>query len=136
MSSCQAGIATIGLEADGTIKGCPSLPTEAWGGGNIRDARLVDIWERAAPLRVMRDRTVDDLWGFCRTCYYADECRAGCTWTGFVLFGKPGNNPYCHHRALELARTGQRERVVLVEQAPGTPFDHGRFELILEDVPS
>jgi radical SAM protein with 4Fe4S-binding SPASM domain len=134
MSSCQAGIATIGLEADGTIKGCPSLPTEAWGGGNIRDARLVDIWERAAPLRVMRDRTVDDLWGFCRTCYYADECRAGCTWTGFVLFGKPGNNPYCHHRALELARTGQRERVVLVEQAPGTPFDHGRFELILEDV--
>ena len=133
MSSCQAGIATIGLEADGSVKGCPSLPTAAWTGGNVRDASLLELWQRSAPLRVMRDRTVDDLWGFCRTCYYADECRAGCTWTGHVLFGKPGNNPYCHHRALELARVGKRERLVRVVAAPGEPFDHGRFELVVED---
>jgi radical SAM protein with 4Fe4S-binding SPASM domain len=136
MTSCQAGIQTIGLEADGTMKGCPSLPTAAWGGGNVRDAGVRDIWERAAPLRVMRDRTVDDLWGFCRTCYYANECRAGCTWTGFVLFGRAGNNPYCHHRALELASRGQRERLVRVAPAPGQPFDHGEFELVLEPLVS
>jgi MoaA/NifB/PqqE/SkfB family radical SAM enzyme len=53
-SSCQAGQLTLGIEADGTIKGCPSLPTAAWGGGNIRDASLQDIWERAAPLRYTR----------------------------------------------------------------------------------
>ena len=29
-------------------------------GGNIRDSRLRDIWERAAPLRFTRDRTVDE----------------------------------------------------------------------------
>jgi hypothetical protein len=49
------------------------------------------------------------------------------------LFGRAGNNPYCHHRALELSKQGLRERIAQVEQAPGTPFDHGRFELILEN---
>jgi hypothetical protein len=95
---------------------------------------LQDIWERSAPLRYTRDRTVEDLWGYCRTCYYADECRAGCTWTSFVFFGKAGNNPYCHHRALEMQRRGKRERVQRTQSAPGTPFDHGVFEIIEEDV--
>jgi radical SAM protein with 4Fe4S-binding SPASM domain len=131
-SSCMAGQLTLGIEADGTIKGCPSLPTAAWGGGNIRDASLLDIWERAGPLRYTRDRTVDDLWGYCRGCYYADTCLAGCTWTSDVFFGRPGNNPYCHHRALELANRGERERLVRVAAAPGQPFDHGRFELVVE----
>jgi len=135
-SSCGAGRFTLGIEADGTIKGCPSLPTVKWGGGNVRDHALLDIWERAAPLRYTRDRTVEDLWGYCRTCYYADACRAGCTWTSDVFFGKPGNNPYCHHRAVEHARAGKRERLVKVEQPPGEPFDHGRFEVIVEEEPS
>lgn len=135
MYTCGAGRSTLGIEANGAIKGCPSLPTEAWTGGNIRDQSLKDIWERSAPLRYTRDRTVDDLWGYCRTCYYADECRAGCTWTSFVLFGKAGNNPYCHHRALEYQREGLRERVVKVSDAPGQPFDHGLFEIVLEKIP-
>ena len=135
MASCGAGRGTLGIEADGTIKGCPSLTTHGWAGGNVREHSLEEIWERAKPLRYTRDRTVDDLWGFCRTCYYADECRAGCTWTADVLFGKPGNNPYCHHRVLELARRGKRERLVQVEEAPGRPFDNGRFEIIEEDIP-
>lgn len=136
MASCGAGRATLGIEADGAIKGCPSLPTEAWTGGNIRDHRLEEIWKRSEPLRYTRDRTVEDLWGYCRTCYYADECRAGCTWTSFCLFGKAGNNPYCHHRALEMQREGKRERVVRADEAPGLPFDYGRFELVVEDDPA
>ena len=134
MASCGAGCTTLGIEANGAIKGCPSLQTVPWTGGNIRDASLQDIWERSAPLRYMRDRTVDDLWGYCRTCYYADVCRAGCTWTGFSLFGKPGNNPLCHHRALEMRRQGKRERLVQVEAPPGAPFDHGKFEIIVEEI--
>lgn len=133
--SCGAGRVTLGIEADGTIKGCPSLTTQAWGGGTVREHPLKEIWERAAPLRYTRDRTVEDLWGYCRTCYYADDCRAGCTWTGEVLFGKPGNNPYCHHRVLEFARVGKRERLVQVERAPGRPFDNGRFEIVEEAWP-
>ncbi|HEY3820526.1 MAG TPA: radical SAM protein [Polyangiaceae bacterium] len=129
---CGAGRIALGIEADGTIKGCPSLATREWAGGNVRQTSLRDIWERATPLRYTRDRTTRDLWGYCATCYYADECRAGCTWTGDVLFGRPGNNPYCHHRATELRKEGLRERVVPVAAAPGEPFDHGLFDLVVE----
>jgi radical SAM protein with 4Fe4S-binding SPASM domain len=135
MASCGAGRATLGIEADGAIKGCPSLQTDPWTGGNLRDASLRDIWERSAPLRYTRDRTVDDLWGYCRDCYYADTCRAGCTWTAFSLFGKAGNNPLCHHRALEFQRQGKRERLIPVAPAPGQPFDNGRFDIVIEEIP-
>lgn len=135
MASCGAGRSTLGIEANGDIKGCPSLPTADYVGGNIRENTLRDVWERAAPLRFTRDRTVDDLYGHCRTCYYADTCRAGCSWTTHVLFGKPGNNPFCHHRALELLRQGRRERIVRTQPAPGKPFDHGLFEIVEEPFP-
>jgi radical SAM protein with 4Fe4S-binding SPASM domain len=132
-SSCNAGQNTIGIEADGAIKGCPSLPTTPYTGGNIRDLTLEHIWWQTDALNFTRERTSDDLWGYCGTCYYSDVCRAGCTWTTHVLFGRAGNNPYCHHRALELSRQGKRERIVQIEKAEGVPFDHGRFALILED---
>ncbi|HEY2512997.1 MAG TPA: radical SAM protein [Polyangiaceae bacterium] len=132
--SCGAGRATIGIEANGAIKGCPSLPTTPYTGGNIRDASLRDIWERAEPLRFTRERTTEDLWGYCKTCYYAEACLAGCTWTSHATLGKPGNNPFCHHRALEMQRMGKRERLVPVEAAPGEPFDFGRFAIVEEDL--
>jgi radical SAM protein with 4Fe4S-binding SPASM domain len=134
--SCGAGKLLLGIEANGDIKGCPSLPTEDYVGGNIRDHSLREIWEQTDALRFTRDRTVDDLWGYCRTCYYNDTCRAGCTWTTQVLFGKPGNNPFCHHRALEYLREGKRERLIRTEAAPGLPFDHGTWEIVLEDWPA
>jgi radical SAM protein with 4Fe4S-binding SPASM domain len=134
-SGCGAGRTTLGIEADGTIKGCPSLTTAEWAGGNIRENTLREVWERGTPLRYTRDRTVEDLWGFCRDCYYADACRAGCTWTSSVLLGRPGNNPYCHHRAIELDAQGKRERVERVEEAPGLPFDHGLFRIVVEEKP-
>ena len=131
---CGAGVWGIGIEANGTIKGCPSMATETWGSGNVRDARLVDIWERSSPMRFNRGRGVESLWGYCRDCYYAEVCKAGCTWTSEALLGKPGNNPMCHHRALEMERAGKRERLVQIERAPGLPFDQGKFELIVEDI--
>jgi radical SAM protein with 4Fe4S-binding SPASM domain len=135
-TGCGAGRGTLGLEADGTIKGCPSLPTNAYAGGNVREHSLSEVWERAHALRYTRDRTVDDLWGFCRTCYYAETCMAGCTWASHVTLDRPGNNPYCHHRALEMARQGKRERLVRAVEAPGAPFDNGRFDIVVEDLAS
>jgi radical SAM protein with 4Fe4S-binding SPASM domain len=131
--SCEAGISTLGIESNGDIKGCPSLPSDAWIGGNVRNHALRDIWERSGPLRHMRDRTRAELWGYCAGCYYADECRAGCTWMTTALFGLPGNNPYCHHRALEMKRVGKRERVAPTTPAPGLPFDSARWTIIVED---
>jgi Y-X(10)_GDL-associated radical SAM protein len=129
---CSAGHTGLGIEADGTIKGCPSLATKPYAGGNVREMTIEEIWETTAELRFARDRTPQDLWGFCSTCYYADVCRGGCTWTAHSLLDRAGNNPYCHYRVLELAKQGLRERVEKVADAPGLPFDNGRFDLILE----
>jgi radical SAM protein with 4Fe4S-binding SPASM domain len=131
-TGCGAGKLTLGIEADGTIKGCPSLATATWTGGNVRDTPLKEIWERSNALRYQRDRGTRDLWGYCGTCYYAEQCKAGCTWTADVLFGKPGNNPFCHHRALEMDKKGLRERIIPLKAAPGEPFDHGIFDLVVE----
>jgi radical SAM protein with 4Fe4S-binding SPASM domain len=135
MSSCGAGRSTLGVEANGDIKGCPSLPTADYVGGNIREHRLKEIWERATPLRFTRDRTIEEFWGHCASCYYVETCRGGCSWTAHVLFGRRGNNPYCHHRALELLRQNRRERLVRASAAQGLPFDYGRFTLIEEEWP-
>jgi radical SAM protein with 4Fe4S-binding SPASM domain len=133
--SCGAGRVALGIESTGDIKGCPSLPSEAYVGGNVRDHSLEDIWERAPALRFMRDRSVDDLWGHCRTCYYAAECLGGCSWTAHSIAGRPGNNPYCHHRALTLLRAGKRERLVRRVAPPGRSFDLGVFEIVEEPWP-
>lgn len=132
---CNAGDTVMGIEADGTIKSCPGLPSP-YAGGNIRDRRLRDIWENAEPMAFNRRRTVDDLWGYCRTCYYAETCLAGCTWTAHALMGRAGNNPMCHHRALDFESRGLRERLVKVKDAEGRSFDHGEFEIVVEPVPA
>jgi Y-X(10)_GDL-associated radical SAM protein len=132
-SGCEAGETSIGLEADGTIKGCPSLATARYAGGNIREASVREAWLESTTIQSVRARP-DELWGFCADCYYADVCSAGCTWTVDSLFGQPGNNPYCHHRVLELAEHGLRERIVQKESAASTPFGTGRFELIVENL--
>ncbi|MDB4994724.1 MAG: heme biosynthesis protein [Myxococcaceae bacterium] len=129
---CNAGVTTLGIEADGTIKGCPSLPTTAYAGGNVRDRSVRAIWETTHELGFARDDRADELWGFCKGCYYAPTCKAGCSWTAHVFFGRRGNNPYCHHRALEHEHAGLRERLVRVQAPPGAPFDHGRFDIVVE----
>lgn len=138
---CQAGVQVLGIEADGSIKGCPSLPTGPYTGANIRDMDLAAIVTTTEALGFNREalaepeKASEALWGYCGECYYASVCRGGCTWTAHVFFGRRGNNPYCHHRALEMEKRGLRERVVPVAAAPGDPFDHGLFELVSEPLP-
>lgn len=132
---CRAGQELIGIESDGTIKACPSLPTASYAGGNVRDLPLDAIWADSPAIAFARDRTPDELWGFCGTCYYADVCRAGCSFTAHATLGRRGNMPFCTHRATTLARRGLRERLVHRDAAPGHPFDHGRFELVEEPLP-
>jgi radical SAM protein with 4Fe4S-binding SPASM domain len=128
---CQAGRYVMGIESDGAVKGCPSLPTTAYVGGKLgRGMSLRAIWDEAPALQIRRGEVA--LWGECARCEYAEVCRGGCTFTAHAFFGRAGNNPYCHYRALKLRRQGRRERIVPQAPAPGTPFDHGRFELIEE----
>lgn len=133
---CQAGRAGLGIEADGAIKGCPSLPTKPYVGGNIREKPFAQIWNETAELAFMRDPAESRArrWGFCKKCYYGPICRGGCNWTTHVVTNRPGNNPFCHYRVLRLQERGWRE-VIVHKEAPAAhvPFDHGRFEIMVED---
>lgn len=129
---CQAGRFVMGIESDGAVKGCPSLQTASYVGGNVRARSLEDLWRSAPELAFTRRRTVDDLWGRCAGCAYAAVCMGGCSFTAHALFGRPGNNPLCYHRARTLRREGKRERLVPREPADGRPFDCGRFDVVVE----
>lgn len=129
---CQAGRFVLGIESDGAVKGCPSLQTTPYVGGSLRHKSIRDIWEQSPALAFTRNRSVEELWGFCRTCDFAEVCMGGCSFTAHAVFGRPGNNPYCHYRARTLARQGRRERLIPISSAPGLPFDHRLFELVEE----
>lgn len=133
---CQAGVYTMSIESDGTIKACPSLPTAPYVGGNVRDVKLADVWSTHPKLNFVQQRTTDELWGFCATCQYGDLCRAGCSFTSTCTFGRRGNNPWCYHRAQTLKDRGKRERLVQVTAAIGKRYDFGHFEIVEEDWPT
>jgi radical SAM protein with 4Fe4S-binding SPASM domain len=129
---CTAGVTVMGIESDGGIKNCPSLGGPANVGGHWRVHGIQKVWDESYQLRYIRERTVDDLWGYCRECYYAETCMAGCTAAAEPLLGRPGNNPFCHHRALMMDRQGLRERIEHVAPAAGGGFDNGLFRVIRE----
>ena len=119
---CGAGRATLGIEANGAIKGCPSLPTtHGRAEHSRRHARGYLGAQRAAPLHARSDRRATS-GASAQTCYYAEECMSGCTWTSFVTLGRAGNNPYRHHRALEMQRVGKRERIVRIDRGARRAF--------------
>jgi radical SAM protein with 4Fe4S-binding SPASM domain len=126
---CRAGINVVSVESDGTVKGCPSLPTAPYAAGNVSDLSLEEIWQHSETIRFARDRELEELWGHCKTCYYAETCRGGCSWMTHCALGRRGNNPFCYHRVKTLEKRGIRERLVVRERAPNKPYDFGRFDL-------
>jgi radical SAM protein with 4Fe4S-binding SPASM domain len=129
---CQAGRYVMGIESNGAVKGCPSLQTSHYVGGNLRASNLDSIWHGRSALGFAREQGSEHLWGFCATCDFAEPCGGGCSFTAHAFFGRRGNNPYCHYRARAHAARGERERLVLREGAPGAPFDHALFDLVTE----
>lgn len=129
---CQAGRFVLGIESDGGVKACPSLPSHHYIAGHIgKESRLDRLWKSE---KLAFNRKVPQLWGECATCPHSETCRGGCNFTAHSFFGRPGNNPYCHFRALSLQRRGLRERLVPERAAVGDSFDHGLFKLVQEDI--
>jgi len=132
---CFAGRLVLGIQSDGAVKGCLSLQSDSYIAGNLRAQRLAEIWETAPKLQFARRRDPDFLWGFCgEECPFSEVCMAGCTFTSHSVFGRPGNNPYCHFRARQFQKRGLRERLVPSTPARGAPMDYGLFEIVVEDL--
>jgi len=108
----------------------PARAMAARAAGRTTEASIDELWTSSAALRFTRDRDASELWGFCKTCYYADTCKAGCSWVTHAVLGRRGNNPFCYHRAVSLRKKGIAEKLRIVERAPGEPYDLARFELV------
>lgn len=101
---CRAGLQVVGLESNGNVKGCLSLPSELNGRtdfveGNVRDRSLIDIWSDPDAFAYNRRFEVSALAGGpCEGCDWAEVCRGGCTFTSVGTHGVPHRFTPCFHR--------------------------------------
>ncbi|MBN1280572.1 MAG: radical SAM protein [Candidatus Thermoplasmatota archaeon] len=107
---CQAGISVLGIQSNGNIKGCLSLP-DSFIEGNIRQKPLADIWNDQKAFSYTRDCTPSDLKNQCATCRYGRSCRGGCTTVSASLTGAPHCDPYCL-RDIEMYMIAKEERLI------------------------
>ena len=94
---CFAGRHLVGIDADGSVKGCLSLPRE-FIEGNLRTEPLRQIWEDPQRFRYNRYFDPEMLEGHCAGCPHGSSCRAGCVVTAHAATGNRFDNPYCAYR--------------------------------------
>jgi radical SAM protein with 4Fe4S-binding SPASM domain len=98
-SGCHAGIEVLGIDSNGDIKGCQSLPsTPEFIEGNIRQKTLKEIWNNPEGFSYTRNFKPSQLDGFCSDCRYGNLCKGGCSSSALGYSGKIGDNPMCAYR--------------------------------------
>jgi radical SAM protein with 4Fe4S-binding SPASM domain len=100
---CRAGLEVMGIESNGDVKGCLSLPSGLNGRcdfveGNLRKQRLSAIWNNPNAFSYNRKFRIDDLRGACAGCEFGEVCRGGCTFTSIAHSGHPHDYPHCYYR--------------------------------------
>jgi len=111
---CQAGMQAIGIEADGSIKGCLSLQAKMGAGandpdpfvdGNLKKRSLASIWYSAGVFAYNRDFDPESLSGGCAACEHALKCRGGARCVSSAL-GDLSSDPYCYHGLTQRKQDG------------------------------
>ena len=99
---CHAGVQAMGLDSNGDVKGCQSLPSiPEFIEGNVRQRPLAEIWNDPDVFRYTRGFRLEDLSGPCAQCHYGPLCKAGCTSAALSHSGDVGDNPMCILRAAD-----------------------------------
>lgn len=96
-TGCLGGLTTVGLQSDGLVKPCLSLP-ERFGEGSVRDRGVASIWNDPRAFARNRQFRPELLAGGCRDCAHGATCRAGCPDVAWNATGSEFDNPYCLHR--------------------------------------
>lgn len=94
---CYAGCRVVGIESNGNVKGCLSMPEDCVE-GNIRERPFREIWEDPQGFAYNRQWSPDKAEGGCKGCKYLTWCRCGCSNTAMGATGSRFNNPYCLRR--------------------------------------
>jgi radical SAM protein with 4Fe4S-binding SPASM domain len=92
---CHAGMRAIGLESNGNVKGCLSLPGDDFIEGNVREKPLAEIWNNPDAFKFNRHFRLELLDGFCKECFYGSICRGGCTERAYGFTKGFCENPLC-----------------------------------------
>lgn len=87
-TGCMAGIASIGIDSVGNVRGCESMYDERFIEGNIREKSLREIWESPDSFAYNRKFETNQLTGSCKKCEYGDLCAGGCRSYNYFTHGK------------------------------------------------
>ena len=82
---CQAGLSVLGIQSNGDVKGCLTLP-DTFIEGNVRDLSLKEILKR---IRSQKQRIKE----LCVNCDVVKLCKGGCLGTAYAI--RSFDNPYC-----------------------------------------
>ena len=93
----QAGISVLGIQSNGTIKGCLSMD-DSTVEGNIRELELDELWLCRSAFPYSRKFTTADAGENCAGCSHLEACRGGCNEMSLMKTGRLHNDPYCFHR--------------------------------------
>jgi radical SAM protein with 4Fe4S-binding SPASM domain len=93
-NGCQAGVTAIGIQSDGGVKGCLSLPGE-FIQGNVIEKNLSEIWNDQEFCSFTRDFNIESLNGDCIGCKFGKKCKGGCLATSYSLTTLKFSDPYC-----------------------------------------
>jgi radical SAM protein with 4Fe4S-binding SPASM domain len=101
-AGCPAGRTVLGIQSDGRVKACLSLPDD-WVVGSLREMPLDELWngETLAAWRRPAGRA-----GFCVTCPHGAVCEGGCTGMALTYTGRRGDNPCCLYRLEQMHEQG------------------------------
>lgn len=97
---CVAGIRSVAIKFDGTVRGCSLLPSD-FDAGNLHEESLATIWNDSSRFAYSTQFDSSHLCGECKRCRYGSICRAGCTTMAYHVTGTTGDNPYCLRRVRE-----------------------------------
>ena len=107
---CKAGLASVGIDSVGNVRGCESMYDDKFNEGNIRERSLREIWEDPDAFAYNRKFTPDLLTGGCADCEHGAYCAGGCRSYNYFTGGKLYESLYClgreyrerHHEQAEL----------------------------------
>jgi len=93
-TGCQAGLTVLGIQSDGGVKGCLSLPN-SFVEGNVRAKSLIEIWSDPEFCIYTRQFKAENLNGDCKDCKFGKSCKGGCNAVSTSLTGKTHSDPFC-----------------------------------------
>jgi len=107
---CPAGQYSLGIEANGNVKGCLSLQSDSFVAGNVRERSILDIWNDDSAFAYTRQYDTSLMQGQCGKCESARDCKAGCLGMAYSLHNTIYENTYCYKSILKSKQSVQEKK--------------------------